>query len=64
MEVQLLNEVCITATLPNLSSEQVEAVLAKLGELGVEMVSDLVEVTEEDLLSVLKPIPIRKLLAS
>ena len=48
--------------LPSLSSEKVTDVVKCLTESGVETVADLQFVQEGDLLDVLKPIQIRKLM--
>jgi hypothetical protein len=64
MAEQEINEHCITKILSNLSGTQVEAVLATLRDIGVSSCDDLPHVREDDLISVLRPIQIRKLLAS
>ena len=54
---------CVSTTL-SLSDLQLQTLLSKLDELGVEFQSELKYVVESDLLDILKPVHIRKLLSA
>ena len=54
----------ISSVLPSLSATDVDHILQKLSEIGVESLSDLQHVTESDLVPLLKPVQARKLLSA
>jgi hypothetical protein len=54
----------IIRILPKLPTEVVENAVKKLVEIGVESADDLLQVKEDDLCTVMRPIPLRTLLSS
>ena len=55
----------ISQTLPNLDSDTLEDVVTKLVDIcGIQCLGDLEFIVESDLLGLLKPVQIRKLLRS
>ena len=54
----------VTTILPSLSPETLEALIAKMIELGVEVIEDLHLLTEDDMTPLLKPIQARKLVSA
>jgi hypothetical protein len=52
----------IVSVLPNLAADAINNVVAKLDDIGIEIVDDLQHVEQQDLVPLLKPIQARKIM--
>ena len=55
-------DACITKILPEISKKKLKQLKVELNNLGVKIDTDLQYVKEKDLVNVLKPVEVRKLL--